>query len=258
MSTTLTLTRSTDSLTRRRTGLYGRLNAEWDGLASHPCPTSWACFDALAPYLTPGDVLSANRGCNAAGSDTILIALLDLNARSDDLAGRTVLQAFLGKIHRLSHTAAGRGVTDPVETTLASAWEAIRSHPLHLRTSISGNLSLEILRRLPTPGPRDLPEGDHHCLETLGTPAWSNTTEEPTAHLIDTLTWALDSHTLSPDDVRLLARMHLAEDAKEIRLYDIAEEMGIGYAAAQRRHSRATKRLRDAVVTDLARHPTRC
>lgn len=253
MATTPTRTRSTDSRTRLRTGLYGQLNREWDTLGTQARPDSWGAHSVLARHHTPEGVLEANRRSPAHTSDHILIALLALCAQGDDLAGRAVLQAFLGKIRRLSNTAAARGVTDPVESTLAAAWEAIRSYPLHLRTRVAGNLSLETLRRLPQPGPRDLPEPDHQGLEALGSPAWGdNAGEEPTARLIETLTWALDTEALSPADVRLLARMHLAHDATEVRLYDLADELGISYDAAQRRHSRAVRRLRDAVTERLS------
>ena len=69
------------------------LNDEWSTLADEPAPLSWRAVPAL-PLGTLGDVLAGVR----SAPDTVLLALLGLQAEGDALAGRVVVQAMLPKM----------------------------------------------------------------------------------------------------------------------------------------------------------------
>ena len=65
------------------------LNDEWSTLADEPAPLSWRAVPAL-PLGTLGDVLAGVR----SAPDTVLLALLGLQAEGDALAGRVVLSGY--------------------------------------------------------------------------------------------------------------------------------------------------------------------
>lgn len=127
-----------------RTGIVGRLNAEWLRLAQDPAAES-ACvaWSRAAPVLsgatTPEEVL---RRITRA-PDVVLGALLAAAAGGDALAGRVVLQAMLGKAVRMA--VGDRWGT--IDDYVAALWCVIATYPLAARPGrVAANLALETLK----------------------------------------------------------------------------------------------------------------
>ncbi len=126
-----------DVLARRPDRIVGDLNTEWDLLTGTEEVAGWARrHPALRGCVDLPDVLAAVR----ADPDAVLGALLGESAAGSTLAGRTVLQAMLGKIVLMARH-------DPVVGTsayVAAMWERIRTYPLERRPRhIAGNLALD-------------------------------------------------------------------------------------------------------------------
>ena len=95
--------------------------------------------DVLAPCGSFDDVLSAAR----LDSDPILAALLTEVSIGDQLAGRVVLQALIGRMVRMAQRDPRAGIDD----YLARLWCAINSYPLSRRpVRIAANLSMDTLK----------------------------------------------------------------------------------------------------------------
>lgn len=118
------------------------LNADWDQmrLLHHHEVSRWSStYPALAGCLQLEDVL-ARVGSDADG---VFAALLTENARGEELAGRVVLQAMLGKLVRMASRDPHGGVGDYV----AGLWCGIQTYPLRQRASrIAANLALDTLK----------------------------------------------------------------------------------------------------------------
>lgn len=128
---------TTEGLTSR----LAALNAEWARLAPTPPPVdaSWAPCLTRLPDL--GAVLDAVR----ARPDEVLGALLAAATAGDQLAGRVIVQAMLGKLVRLT-------ASDPegdLGDHLLALWEVLCAYPLAARpTSVAANLALDTLKRV--------------------------------------------------------------------------------------------------------------
>ena len=132
------------SPSRRQRGfsIVEALDREWYELGlRHPETVSrWADrHDVLAPCDSFDDVLSAAR----LDSDPILAALLTEVSIGDQLAGRVVLQALIGRMVRMAQ----RDPRASIDDYLARLWCAINSYPLSRRpVRIAANLSMETLK----------------------------------------------------------------------------------------------------------------
>jgi DNA-directed RNA polymerase specialized sigma24 family protein len=133
-----------DSNRRRAFHIVDALNAEWDVLASNSMEmtAAWAAkYEVLAPCRSLGDVLLAIR----SDPDGALGALLTEVSRGDELAGRAVLQAMLGKLVRMAQADEYSGIDDYV----AVMWCRIRTYPLATRPrKIAANLVLDTLKQV--------------------------------------------------------------------------------------------------------------
>jgi DNA-directed RNA polymerase specialized sigma24 family protein len=145
------------SVSRRRRGLsiVEALDREWQGLdLCHPGTVShWAGrHEVLAAYCSFDDVLSG------AGlySDPVLAALLAEVSLGDQLAGRVVLQALVGRMVRMAQ----RDPHASIDDYLARLWCAIGSYPLERRPErIAANLSMDTLKAV-SREPRWMSRGD--------------------------------------------------------------------------------------------------
>jgi hypothetical protein len=119
--------------------LAGQLNREWAALvtapATAPALTQWprACPE-LTGVSTLGDVLALVARSVPPDRDAVLLALVERAQAGDALAGRTVLQAMLGKAVRVAGTVARRDdVRGDREEALARAvaalWQALAPCP---------------------------------------------------------------------------------------------------------------------------------
>ena len=133
-----------DSNRRRAFHIVEALNAEWDVLASNSMEmtAAWAAkYEVLAPCRSLGDVLLAIR----SEPDAALGALLTEVSKDDELAGRTVLQAMLGKLVRMAQADEYSRIDDYV----AVMWCQIRTYPLVARPrKIAANLVLDTLKQV--------------------------------------------------------------------------------------------------------------
>src|SRR3712207_6082600 len=135
--------------------IVGALNRDWDELVyrHRGSLTGWSRrHEVLVEYESLDDLLAAARG----HSDAILGALLTEVSKGDQLAGRVVLQALLGRIIRM----AGRDRSAGVDDYVSALWCRIQTYPLARRpTSIAANLSMDTLKAVHAEG-RWLREGE--------------------------------------------------------------------------------------------------
>jgi hypothetical protein len=127
---------------RRGFSLIEALDREWCELGRrHPGTVSrWADrHDVLTACHSFDDVLTAAR----LNSDPVLAALLTEVSIGDQLAGRVVMQALLGRMVRMAQ----RDPRGCIEDYLARLWCVINSYPLQRRpVRITANLSLDTLK----------------------------------------------------------------------------------------------------------------
>jgi DNA-directed RNA polymerase specialized sigma24 family protein len=127
---------------QRGFGIVGALDQEWRELVGmHPeAVMGWAVRHAvLAPYHSLDDVLSAAR----QPSDAVLAALIAEVSAGDQLAGRVVLQALVGRIARMAQ----RDPRSGIDEYLVALWQVINNYPLARRpVRIAANLSMDALQ----------------------------------------------------------------------------------------------------------------
>lgn len=253
-ATTTRAVRDADSGIRHDLGLAGTLNRQWDRELSHtPIPRTWA----LEHHGTLGALLDQLGAGTTTARDTALHRLLSLAAQGDALAARVLVQVMLGKVVRLSRTAAVRGLQDPFETVLAALWDVIYTYPLHRHESITGNLALETLHRLPQ-ATHEIPSVCVELDPQVPGPAYlhlAGPDTDPSDQVAATLAWAQDAHVLSDDDVLLIARATLSDDAETLNLAKLAQEWGLPHATLRKRYARAVTRLATAVRQHLSEDP---
>ena len=117
------------------------LNAEWAGLA----PTRPAEVTAWGPWASGAASLAEVLDAVRAHPDEALGGLLGASASGDQLAGRVVVQAMLGKLVRMAACDRDHDLGD----YLLAVWELVRTYPLAARPrSIAANLVLDTLKRV--------------------------------------------------------------------------------------------------------------
>ena len=132
------------SASRRRRGfsIVEALDREWHELVhDHPATAAdWADRHVvLTPCRSLDDVVSAAR----LNSDPVLAALLAEVLVGDQLAGRVVLQALIGRMVRMAQ----RDPRASIDDYLAHLWCVIGSYPLQRRpVKIAANLSMDTLK----------------------------------------------------------------------------------------------------------------
>jgi hypothetical protein len=124
------------------------LDREWSELATSPCARRalirWANdHPALAGLRDLDEVLAARRDNSRAPA---LLAALAALAPTDELAARTLLQALVPGLARLSSLT---GNDDPaaIDEMVSLAWERIRTYPTTRRGSVAGNVLLDVRKR---------------------------------------------------------------------------------------------------------------
>ena len=238
------------SPSRRQRGfsLVEALDREWCELdRRHPGAVSrWADrHDVLAPCGSFDDVLSAAR----LDSDPILAALLTEVSIGDQLAGRVVLQALIGRMVRMAQRDPRAGIDD----YLARLWCAINSYPLSRRpVRIAANLSMETLKSV---------SREHRWLGRGDVALWPSS--ESLEELLEPAT--LDGSPCDlplPVDVEVLqvieasSSLSLIDDSDAALLRSVYADGMTGREAARRFHTSASMvRVRcSKAVNRLAAH----
>lgn len=240
---------------RRETGLAGRLNAEWAHLCADP--TTGAAMRAWAgahPALAGcADLPALERRVARAGraqADDILLALLRLGRRGDELASRTVLQLMLGKAIRIASSHAGRDVPAALEEAAITAlWTVIATYPVDRRTSkVAANIAMETLHLT-------VADHAHQRHETPTTPDDLHRVDAPhrdvppDLELVELLAWAVDTGTVTAQDATLVLDVYAPGPG--CRGGSAAAQLhGLSWAAARQRCSRAVRKIAAAVRAD--------
>lgn len=244
----------TAALTGTTTRTYvTALRAQWDAeLADQPAATNgipWASTSAaLVGLPTLGTILDAIGAAPAEGKDEILHALLSNACAGSQLAARAVLQTMLPAVMRQARTAAGRNLEDPIAAAGAAMWEAITTYPLRRRHRVAANLTLEALRLLEACVTVEVPVGDE-VLEVLEGALVSDGEPDPWEAAAALVAWALDQGVISQEEGRLLAEVHLGDEAMTSR--QVAARWGCSAASLRQRHSRLVRRLSHEVAMRL-------
>ena len=124
------------------------LNREWGALCDEhtTLPARWRL--ACGREATEAG-LAGILGAIGADPDAVLLGLLTLHRGGDRLAGRVVLQAFVGKLVLMA-------ASDPTATLpdyLAAMWERVASYPLgRRRRRVAANLVLDTLKSVKSAG----------------------------------------------------------------------------------------------------------
>ena len=130
------------------TPILQRLDQEWSELATSPrarrALIRWANTNRhLAGNRDLEDVLASRR--DPARSAPVLKALAVL-APHDDIAARTLLQAMIPGVVRLS-TVAGNDDPAAIDELISLAWERIRTYPPERGGSVAANILLDVRKR---------------------------------------------------------------------------------------------------------------
>jgi hypothetical protein len=142
-------------------GLLESLDREWCELVRchRTAVVRWGQHELLAPCRSLDDVLSLAK----LNPDAILGALLTEVSAGDQLAGRVVLQAMLGRMARMAQ----RDPRSSLDDYLARLCCVINSYPLGRRpVRIAANLSLDTLKAV-SQDRRWLQRGDVLLLPSL-------------------------------------------------------------------------------------------
>lgn len=248
-------------------GLYGHLNSEWAHLATAPTNTaqfrSWgAQHPALHAVTSLHDL--PRHVSQIQDTDPILNALLQLHQAGEQLAGRALVQIMLGKLIGITHSARldanthdGTVFETRAAVTVAAFWEICSTHPAG--RGVASALALKTLGKITRPA----------RLRSLNTVPLPETTDtwpaedvltdaaSAVARLSSLLDWATSTAAISTEERALLERAYLSPDAEDSSRADLAAELGITAAALRKRTSRATARIRAAVIANTHRdHPT--
>ena len=136
--------------------LIGALNQEWDRMLGSPEVDArvrrWSDQHvALRGLHTLGELWAAGREHRRKeASDELLHALVACAQDGEQLAGRVVVQLFLGRAVRLIRSqvpATGAESMEVEAQVVAALWQAVASYPLANRPQrVAANLSMEMLR----------------------------------------------------------------------------------------------------------------
>lgn len=244
---------------RRRTGLAGRLNQEWEHvraesgtLAALP---AWAEQEPALADLA--DVASLEAAMSTRANDEVLRALLRLCRSGDALAGRAALQGLLGVAvclaRRTSHHAGGDR-EEAEARAVSGLLDLLHTVPLTTSCRIADRIALDLLSRLTHDGRRrgvEVAVGDSSDLELVrsaggGSAHGSPCGGQPQAERADLAVLAVlaegaRSGAIRPDEARLLWDVH--SPAGPGGLGALAAAHGVEPAAVRQRASRARRRL---------------
>jgi hypothetical protein len=251
--------------------LVGRLNLEWARLSvAAESTASVATWGAVSPALNGAGslegVLSRVWQVDVEARDEVLLALLELSRDGDQLAGRTVLQAMLGKAVRVAACAANRpdlrgDQEEALACAVSSLWLVIATYPIARRRSrVAANLALDtvaLVQRGHTGSShfrRTYPETPFADLRTVGESVREDLQPAdghgpPDAELFRLLAWAVRHDVLTLEEARLLIRVYTVdEQGRPGDARSIAREEGLTWLALRQRCHRLARRVGNAAI----------
>lgn len=243
------------NVTSTATSLEAVLYDEWNDHLAH------ATHDYGAIGILTGEELLelVQRPQPVDDRDQILITLLELDRSGHAQAGRVLLQAFLPLAIRQARTSGATNElwkhsrADAVATQISALWEVIHTFPLHRRSSVAGNIRKEALKILHS-------SLGHHVgkeftvsegfLEHLVNQD-AEVQDDAFRDLVTIFTWAIEAGILSRDEIKLLARIELADEDPGAVREAAAEELGVSRETLNRRIHRIRTKLMTAVSGDV-------
>lgn len=187
--------------------------------------------------------------------DAVLRELLAAGVAGDELALHTVVRLYLPKAVKFARSCAalrGMELDDAIATSVSAIWQAARTYPIHRASSPSSNLHLNALSIITGGAAKDaeLTVEDDYLEARLNL---ENHEPTPDEDLAEVLAWALETRVLDRDEIRLMVRYYLADEAALADNREaIADELGVSPTALQKRASRIRIRLIEAVKSHIA------
>ncbi len=126
--------------------LVDQLDAEWNAIAGQPNSTIEDWSRLCGPLATCRSLSDALSEVGHA-PDVVLGFLIARYQSNDAMAGRTVLQAMLGKVVKMSYTGMAAAEPHSLDDLVTQMWCQIGRYPLDRRPrSIAANLALDTLK----------------------------------------------------------------------------------------------------------------
>ncbi len=250
--------------------LVEALNTEWDELRQHPAAVAavqrWAAGSpALRGLRSLADLEGAfatlRREGIATATDGPLLALLALAHDGEELAGRTVVQLFVGRAVRLirSQVRTSGAETCEVEAqVIAALWQAVMQYPLRRRHEhVAANLAMDTLRLTQhrwahTPPPHARTQGRTAAYE-VPLLTWEDQDPALKAHdhhepaawsqVTRLLSDAVAHGAITREQGRVLLQVYAPLPGQAQGVAEVAVQLGISPQTLHRRLSRLTARL---------------
>ncbi|MDN5764156.1 MAG: hypothetical protein L0H41_17845 [Microlunatus sp.] len=248
--------------------IYRQLLQEWVDLnaltSSATTVRRWGRLEAaLAGLVRPGDVVDAIDAAAAAQTDAMLLALIRLFQKGHQLAGRVVLQTMLPKLIRItlrtSPTSTDNAWTeDRHHITIAEFWDVLATYPIERRPAkVASNLALDTLHRvsgarkheeaIPV-DPAEMPLEDRAAYTFDHAASVGELSAD--SDLLQVITWGVAHQAISAEEGSLLAAAYPPSPGNS-GFAAAAAERRLSQAAVRQRCSRASRRLTEAVRTEL-------
>lgn len=203
--------------------------------------------------LTAEEVVQHLRTLVPSARDAALLTVIDLAQSGDRTAQHVILQTMRSTVlnlatrrmplRKLPHAEA-------VDIAVTAMLETVALYPTNRwKSSVTTNLARKTQARLvheDTGGDSvQATELDETIVEALD----HDIEESPEAAIATVLSWALESATLTPDEVRLVATWELGDAASRARL---SEETGISQQTLRQRSYRLRTKIHAAVQRHIA------
>ncbi|WP_432563934.1 hypothetical protein [Kineococcus sp. SYSU DK003] len=252
--------------------LVRALNREWGQLCELPSSdqavAQWAAPEsALPPARSLAELVAAMDAAAPDKADAMLLALLALAQRGEQLAGRVLVHQFMGRAVRLAVNqvrVTGAESHEVEAQVFAGLWQAVMDYPIgRRRQRVAANLALEALRLTQQHwvarwGQRREDHRSSACtlpalrevqlpLDEFGDALSSQSSEQTgptsTEDVLLLLTDAVAHAVISREEAQLLARAYAPTPGMSSHSAAIGADWGLTATAVRRRLSRLVSRL---------------
>lgn len=244
------------------------LNREWevalDSAANDAVVAEWGCRKLSHTRAAGVRMLRELEGvCHSVqgeDKDAVLLALLGLHQAGVHLAGRLLLQLFLGKIVVLATPRGSQGVSvhEHEANALAAFWTVISTYPCdRRRRRVGANLAMDTLNgvygRAVT---KERPQAVFQLSEQSLNARTVKPRQDPTAAVLLLIHDGVAAQAISLDEAQLLTATY-APAAAPVTSAQLAEQFNLSAPTLRQRRSRAVSRLgayvRGEVLTNARR-----